>query len=76
MTATNRLLEERRARLSAERLLEQKQAELFAANKKLGTHAQKLSEEIVEIRDENSRVRSDLERATLKAGIAERRLWD
>ena len=76
MTATNRLLEERRARLSAERLLEQKQAELFAANKKLGTHAQKLSEEIVEIRDENTRVRSDLERATLKAGIAERRLWD
>ena len=76
MTATNRLLEERRARLSAERLLEQKQAELFAANKKLGNHAQKLSEEIVEIRDENSRVRSDLERATLKAGIAERRLWD
>lgn len=76
MTATNRLLEERRARLSAERLLEQKQAELFAANKKLGNHAQKLSEEIVEIRDENTRVRSDLERATLKAGIAERRLWD
>ena len=32
------------------KLLEQKQAELFAANRKLGLHARKLSDEIVETR--------------------------
>ena len=36
MTLANKLAEERRLRLAAERLLEQKQAELFAANRKLG----------------------------------------
>ncbi|MCV2893539.1 ATP-binding protein [Lentibacter sp. XHP0401] len=82
MSLANKLTQERRARLAAERLLEQKQAELFAANQKLGAHAKKLSAEIVEtraevqnVRDENQRVKSDLSIAHKKIEIAERRLW-
>ncbi|MEM7732767.1 MAG: response regulator [Pseudomonadota bacterium] len=82
MTLANKLAEERRARLAAERLLEQKQAELSAANRKLGKHALALSEEIHETRavvktvqDENARVKSDLTVATEKVEILERRLW-
>ena len=82
MSLVNKLAEERRARLAAERLLEQKQAELQTANRKLGKHARALSDEIVEtraevrsVRDENMRVRSDLEIANHRAEIAQRRLW-
>lgn len=82
MSLANKLAEERRARLAAERLLEQKQAELQAANRKLGKHARALSDEIVEtraevrsVRDENLRVKSDLDVAYQKIEIAERRLW-
>jgi signal transduction histidine kinase/CheY-like chemotaxis protein len=82
MTRTHQLAEERRARLAAERLLELKQAELFKANRKLGLHAQKLSNEIVEtraevetVRDENQRVKTDLQVANHKVEVAERRLW-
>ncbi|MFP7672456.1 response regulator [Marivita sp. S0852] len=82
MSLANKLAEERRARLAAERLLELKQAELFAANRKLGTHAQQLSEEIVEtraevamVRGENQRVKTELGVAHEKIQIAERRLW-
>ncbi len=82
MSLANKLAQERRQRLAAERLLEQKQAELFAANRKLGLHARKLSDEIVEtraevktVRDENQRVKSDLTVAHQKVEIAERRLW-
>ena len=82
MTLARQLSEERRARLAAERLLELKQAELFEANRKLGRHAEKLSNEIVEtraevenVRDENLRVKSDLQVANYKTEIAERRLW-
>ncbi|MEZ5713878.1 MAG: response regulator [Paracoccaceae bacterium] len=89
MNLASKLAEERRLRLAAERLLEQKQAELFAANRKLGLHARKLSNEIVEtraevqtIRSENEKVKSDLtvanqkvEIAHQKVEIAERRLW-
>ena len=82
MNLATKLSEERRARLAAERLLELKQAELFAANRKLGRHAQALSEEIHETRarvqtvqDENRRVKSDLSVAHQKIEIAERRLW-
>ena len=82
MSLANKLAEERRARLAAERLLEQKQAELQAANRKLGKHAQELSNEIVEtraevqtVRDENERFKSDLTIANEKIEIAERRLW-
>ncbi|WP_319825367.1 response regulator [Thalassovita sp.] len=82
MSLAQKLAEERRARLAAERLLELKQAELFAANQKLGRHARALSEEIVTtraqfetIRNENQQVKSDLTVAHQKVEIAERRLW-
>lgn len=82
MNLASRLTEERRGRLKAERLLELKQAELFAANRKLGQHARQLSEEIVEtraevetIRDENQRVKSDLSAANQRIALTERRLW-
>ncbi|WP_166417878.1 response regulator [Cochlodiniinecator piscidefendens] len=83
MDLSDKLAQERRGRLAAERLLELKQAELFSANQKLGKHARALSDEIVEkrqeveevrnvaeaLKGENTQVRSDLE-------VAERRLWD
>ncbi|MDA5095406.1 ATP-binding protein [Aliiroseovarius sp. KMU-50] len=77
------LAQERRARMAAERLLAQKQAELSDANRQLSLHARNLSEEIVETREEveearseNSLVKADLERATKEVVIAKRRLWD
>ena len=42
MGISGKLAEERRGRLAAERLLELKQEELLAANRKLGRHAQPL----------------------------------
>jgi len=90
MDLNETLRRERRARLAAERLLEQKQRELIAANQKLALHAASLSEQIVETRHEvaavrseadqlkgqNSRFVQDLERAHTAAVMAERRLWD
>ncbi len=82
MSLANKLAEERRARLAAERLLELKRAELSAANQKLGRHALALTKQIGEtqaevatVRDENERVKSDLHLAHEKVEVAERRLW-
>ena len=82
MSLADKLTEERRGRLAAERMLELKQAELRAANRKLGLHARQLTEKIVKtravvetIRDENQRFRSDLSAANQKIAITERRLW-
>ncbi|WGW04712.1 response regulator [Tropicibacter oceani] len=82
MEMADRLAEERRARLSAERLLELKQAELVAANRKLGAHALQLSHEITEtraevaeVRDENRRVITQLGEATQKIELVEDQLW-
>ncbi|WP_417272822.1 ATP-binding protein [Celeribacter halophilus] len=83
MSLSDRLSQERRARLAAERLLELKQAELFEANRKLSRHARSLSDQIIVkreetevLRDENLRTKQDLEKATVAIHIAERRLWD
>ncbi len=90
MDLTERLVRERRARLAAERLLEQKSRELFAANEKLAIHARSLSDQIVEqrqvvrsalteaelLKDQNLRFVQDLDRAHTAAVMAERRLWD
>jgi signal transduction histidine kinase/ActR/RegA family two-component response regulator len=79
----DRLAQERRARLAAERLLAQKTQELFSANKRLAQHADAMSDQVIEQRQENAdlvgqttKVRADLEEATEKAQHAERRLWD
>ncbi|WP_298570669.1 ATP-binding protein [uncultured Aliiroseovarius sp.] len=77
------LAQERRARMAAEQLLAQKQAELKDANRMLSRHALTLSDEIIETREvveeikgENSQVRADLEKANKEVVIAKRRLWD
>jgi signal transduction histidine kinase/DNA-binding response OmpR family regulator len=82
MSLADRIAEERRARLAAERLLELKQAELTAANRKLGRHALALTKqigvtqaEVATVRDENAKVKSDLSMANEKIETAERRLW-
>ena len=82
MSLANKLAEERRARLAAERLLALKEAELSAANRKLGRHALALTRQIGEtraevetVRDENEKVKSDLTAANAKIEVAERRLW-
>ena len=90
MSLSEKLAQERRARLAAERLLELKQTELFQANQKLSHHARALSDEIIEkrqemnnvrsvaeaLKGENTKVRFDLKTAESKVVIAERRLWD
>lgn len=90
MDLMDRLAKERRARLAAERLLEQKSRELFAANEKLALHARSLSDQIFEqrqvvksalseaeaLKGQNLRFLGDLERAHTAAVMAERRLWD
>ncbi len=90
MDFAERLAKERRARLAAERLLEQKSRELFTANEKLALHARSLSDQIVEqrqvvksalteaesLKGQNSRYVHELDRAHTTAVMAERRLWD
>ena len=90
MTIAEKLANERRARLAAERLLDQKKRELFAANTQLARHARALSDQIVEqryglehahceteaLKGQNSRTLKQLEQATLRAEIAQQRLWD
>ncbi|NOE33913.1 response regulator [Ruegeria sp. HKCCD7318] len=82
MSLAHKLAQERRARLAAERMLALKQAELSAANRKLGQHAMALTKRIGEtqaevetVRDENEKVKSDLTVANAKIEVAERRLW-
>ncbi len=77
------LTKERRARLAAERLLQFRQRELHEANAKLGKHANALTEEIVEKREEAVELREqtdkalqNLEEAQTEIHIAKRRLWD
>jgi signal transduction histidine kinase/DNA-binding response OmpR family regulator len=90
MDISERLAKERRARLAAERLLDQKSRELFAANEKLSLHARALSDQIVEqrhvvrsalteaelLKGQNHQVKGDLDRAHSAAVMAERRLWE
>ena len=90
MNLAEKLVKERRSRLAAERLLEQKSRELFAANQKLSLHARSLSDQIVEqrqvvqvarseaevLKGQNTRFQSDLQRAHTATVIAERRLWE
>ncbi|MFN6951888.1 MAG: PAS-domain containing protein, partial [Albidovulum sp.] len=80
---SEKLARERRARLAAERLLEQKKRDLYAANSQLSRHARALSEQIIAQRQEteslkgqNVQVLHDLKRATSQAELAERRLWE
>ena len=78
-----RLAQERRARLGAERLLAQRSGELYAAHRELSRRANTLSEQVIQVRQANvklegraSKVAAEMEEATTKALTAERRLWD
>jgi hypothetical protein len=84
----DRLARERRARLAAERLLEQKRSELHAANSQLSKHARTLVDQVVAqrnglaraeseaeaLRGQASRALAEIERASASALMAERRL--
>ena len=59
MSLANKLAQERRARLAAERMLALKQAELSAANRKLGQHAMALTRRIGETQAEVETVRGE-----------------
>ena len=83
MDLQSELARERRARLAAERLLSLRQQELHQANAKLGLHANALTEEIVEkreeaieLRDQTDQALQNLEKAQTEVHIAKRRLWD
>ncbi|MEL7150423.1 MAG: ATP-binding protein [Pseudomonadota bacterium] len=90
MDLSERLAAERRARLAAERLMEQMKSELYAANESLSLHARSLSskvasseEEIVAVRSEAAELQAQyelaqesLQTAESAITIAERRLWD
>ncbi|MFD1340967.1 PAS-domain containing protein [Litorisediminicola beolgyonensis] len=76
------LSRERRARLAAERALEQKRIELGRARRQLGAQSQSLSREISNtraqvdtMRDENSRVMTELHHAVTKIETVENHLW-
>lgn len=78
-----RLSQERRARLAAEKLLAQRSEELYAANRDLSKHANSLSRQVIQAREVNaqligqtSQAQEAVELATEKAITAERRLWD
>lgn len=85
-TLPDKLVKERRARLAAERQMDQLRRELHLANQKLSMHARVLSDQLAErklvlteaasLKGENSRVRDDLERALALGRNAQRRLWD
>lgn len=82
MPVGQKLAMERRARLAAERLLAQKQADLDEAQALLSRYAREFSAEIKQTRakvesyrHENARVKTDLRDATQKAQAVERRLW-
>lgn len=86
MSARNindRMAQERRARLQAEQLLALRSEELYNANRKLAVHADALSTQVIEQREENALLRgktdkteAQLEVATERAVTAQRRLWD
>ncbi|WP_304950215.1 response regulator [Sulfitobacter sp.] len=82
MKPADQLAHEQRRRAEVEALLEQTQAELCAAYRKLDDHAQNVSVEISEtraevenIRGENKRVMSDLCAAREQIELTQRRLW-
>jgi hypothetical protein len=86
---TDRLVRERRARLAAERLLEQKKRELYAANQQLSLHARALGDQLHAERRGHEQARNEtralqeaasltmqrLGQATAAARLADQRLW-
>ena len=90
MDISDKLVAERRARLAAERSMEQLKTELYKANENLSKHARNLSteiqttqQEVVTVREEAAdlqvryeKAETNLRNAKSAITIAERRLWD
>ena len=84
MTLFDKLAEERRARLAAERLLEQRTRDLDSKRNEIERLGRMLTDERRRHRDEHSgilqgqqlKAREDIEAAHRHAVMAERRLWD
>ncbi|MEZ5885580.1 MAG: ATP-binding protein [Paracoccaceae bacterium] len=90
MNIAEKLVRERRARLAAERLLDQKARELQEANARLSDHARTLSDTVLEqrhglaeaeterevLKDRTAQAESELERAHAALKQAQRRLWE
>ena len=90
LNIADKLVKERRGRLAAERLLDQKSRELVAANDRLSDHARSLSDKVLgqrldlhvaqsqaaALEGRNHQIESDLERARTAAALAQRRLWE
>lgn len=82
MDLSSLLANERRARLAAECLLEQRQGELRAANKRLAEHARGLTRQVIDKRDEVASIQSETEtlrdefsQTRTDLARAETRLW-
>ena len=89
MVLVEKLANERRPRLAAGRLFEQKKRELFKANQQLAVHARALSDQVVAQREglqraigeaetlkgENVRAKGEVVAAQSAAQSAQRRLW-
>ena len=82
MSFQDRLTEERSRRLTAERMLEQREAELLCATQKLRLYAHEKFEETIDTKTlvesmdaENRKVKSDLHAAKERIAVAEQRLW-
>ncbi|WP_284164084.1 ATP-binding protein [Frigidibacter sp. SD6-1] len=90
MNIAEKLVRERRARLAAERLLDQKARELHEANARLSDHARNLSDTVLEqrhglaeaeserevLKGRTAQAESELERAHAALKQAQRRLWE
>ncbi|MEM8802167.1 MAG: ATP-binding protein [Pseudomonadota bacterium] len=90
MDLAEKLAAERRARLAAERKMEQMKADLYQANENLSSHARNLSTKIAtkekqvinaqshaeELKVQYEHARQSLDNAKSAITIAERRLWD
>ncbi|ARC90257.1 response regulator [Rhodovulum sp. MB263] len=83
MDLHDKLARERRARLAAERLLEQKSRELFDANRRLALRADALTEEVAqtrqaadELRGRTHEVMNELAEVSKDFTVARQRLWD
>ncbi|TCL01381.1 hypothetical protein BXY66_2696 [Shimia isoporae] len=83
MSLTQKIADERRARLAAEKLLELKQTELITLKERWGAKSQKLAKEIHEVRADYKTVvrqqrqlQTAAEEAAHRADQAEQRLWN
>ena len=69
------LAREKRARLAAERLLDQKARELATANQELSKHAISLTDQIVQQREETAELRDENVQVKFDLDLVQKRMW-